>query len=331
MPSPLTFEPLLFPKVWGGDRLARFGKAVSPGSRIGESWEVCDLAATSASGAGGAAAMSVVAAGPLKGRSLHEVLQLWGQDLLGARRSTAEGRFPLLVKYLDARENLSVQVHPSPAYARAHSGAHLKTECWYVLEAEAGSVIYKGVRAGVTRESFERHLREGDGAAVVGDLEAVAAVPGEMHLLPSGTVHALGGGVLVAEIQAPSDTTFRVYDWGRRGREMHAKEALECIEFGRALEATRAKEGAAGTRLASTGHFTVDEQRIGTGEAAAVGGERCVVLMVVRGSGEVASIGGAFTPVAAPIGATVVVPAVVAETAEIRAWEEMRVRKAEVV
>lgn len=227
------------PKVWGGDRLARFGKAVKPGDKVGESWELSDLPGTSASGAGGGAVRSVIVNGPLAGKTIHDAIELWGDALLPRAALTPEGNFPLLIKFLDAREDLSVQVHPSPAYAAKHKNAHLKTECWFVLDAKPGSVIYKGVRPGVTREVFESALRTGDGRGVVELLEAVPAVVGECHNLPSGTVHALGAGVLVAEVQTPSDTTFRVYDWGRTGRELHIEQAMECIEWGPAPAAVK--------------------------------------------------------------------------------------------
>ncbi len=207
-PYVLTFEPILKEKVWGGRRLGGLGKALPAGAMVGESWEVADLASTSEGGGGGGAARSVIREGALAGRTLHDAMRLWSPWLM------ADGGFPLLVKFLDAREHLSVQVHPSPEYARAHPDAHLKTECWYVMEAVPGSVIYKGVKPGVTRERFEAALRAGRGEGVVELLDAVPAIVGECHNLPSGTVHALGAGVLVAEVQTPSDTTFRVYYWG---------------------------------------------------------------------------------------------------------------------
>jgi mannose-6-phosphate isomerase len=159
-PYPLTFSPILLAKVWGGDRLARFGKPIRPGDTIGESWEIADLADTAASGAGGGAQRSVIAAGALAGRTLADALREWGPALLGAARPAEGGGFPLLVKLLDARENLSVQVHPSPAYARAHAGARLKTECWYILDSQPGSVIYKGVRPGIDRARFAAAIRD---------------------------------------------------------------------------------------------------------------------------------------------------------------------------
>lgn len=267
---------MLYPKVWGGDRLARFGKHVKPGDAIGESWEVADLAGTSASGAGGGAARSIIDNGPLAGKSLHDAVTRWPRELTGDPHASS---FPLLVKYLDAREDLSVQVHPSPSYAAAHPDASLKTECWYILDALPDAKIYKGVAMGVTRERFERALRSGDGRGVVELLEAVPAIPGECHNLPSGTVHALGAGVLVAEVQTPSDTTFRVYDWGRTGRELHIDQALACIAWEPAPKATRAAPHGR-TRLVTTEFFTLDAWRLAPAERATLDLAPGVVMLV---------------------------------------------------
>ena len=279
-PYPLVFVPQLKPKVWGGGRLAGLGKAVPSGVSVGESWEVCDLDETSASGGGGGRARSVIANGPLSGRTIREAIDQWGDALLEHRRLMA-GAFPLLVKYLDARENLSVQVHPSEAYARVHPGAHLKTEAWYVVEAEPGSEIHAGLRPEVTRAGLESRRRgEGFEAGLVDDLIHRPARVGECHVLPSGTCHARGGGVLVAEVQTPSDTTFRMYDWGREaggGRSLHPDEALECAALGPAPGVTRGPG-----RLATTPFFTIDEWRL---DGRVTGKEGCSILMVVEGQG----------------------------------------------
>ncbi len=284
-PYVLTFEPILKEKVWGGRRLARLGKVLVPGVDVGESWEIADLASTSSSGGGGGAARSIIANGPLAGSSLHDAMALWGEGLLGGAEPSDAGGFPLLVKFLDAREHLSVQVHPSPAYARAHPGAHLKTECWYVVDAEPGSVIFKGVKPGVTREDFAGALRTGQGEGVVELLASVPAVVGECHNLPSGTVHALGAGVLVAEVQTPSDTTFRVYDWakeyGRTGRELHIEQALECIDFAPATPGVRTRAGKPVARLVTTDFYAVDE--LGGECRVEVPGGQCMVLVCVEG------------------------------------------------
>jgi mannose-6-phosphate isomerase len=236
-------------------------------------------------------------------------MELWGPMLLGSASPAREGGFPLLVKFLDAREHLSVQVHPSPAYAAAHAGAHLKTECWYVLDAEPESVIFKGVRPGVGREEFERALRAGDGQGVVELLASVPAVVGDCHNLPSGTVHALGAGVLVAEVQTPSDTTFRVYDWareyGRAGREVHIEEALECIDFRPAEAATRGSNGRTLIRLVTSEAYTVDELAPGSGHPCTPGA--CTVVVCVRGGAAIEAHGQ--EPVRLGTGETALIPA----------------------
>ncbi len=288
---PLILEPIFKEKVWGGRGLERIGKVLPPGINVGESWELADLASTSASGGGGGSAFSVIANGELKGKTVGDAVKLWGKDLLGEVPLSLSGGFPLLVKYLDAQENLSVQVHPSIAYCKKHPEANLKTECWYILDAKPGSVIYKGLRQGATREDFERELRQGDGAGVVKLLAAVPAVKGECHNLPSGTVHALGAGVLVAEVQTPSDTTFRVYDWGRTGRDLHIEQSMECITFDRARDATRHKASESISRLVTTGYFELDQVNIPAGgmfvcgEGVVGSGNRPQVLMVLAGSG----------------------------------------------
>lgn len=324
LPYPLLFHPILLEKVWGSDRLARFGKPVRPGAKVGESWEVADLAATSASGAGGAAARSVIANGPLAGRPLGEAIALWGPALLGSARSAA-GNFPLLVKYLDAGENLSVQVHPSAAWASTHAGAHLKTECWYILDAAAGSVLYKGLRPGVTRERLAALARAGD-RAIVECLATVPAVPGECHNLPSGTVHALGAGVLVAEVQTPSDTTFRLYDWGRTDRQLHIEEALACAEIGPAPAAARFRAGP-WSRLVSTEYFALDESRPAAGEPLSLAtGGRCCVLMAVAGRGVLHAAG--CEPLALGPGSTLVVPAALVNACAVRGQTSMTLIRA---
>jgi mannose-6-phosphate isomerase len=301
-----VFEPILLEKVWGGRRLERLGKKLPPGARIGESWELADLDSTSASGAGGGAARSVIASGLLAGKTLHDAMTLWKRDLMGSL--DADRPFPLLIKFLDANENLSVQVHPSPAYAASHPQAHLKTECWYILDAAPGSVIYKGIRPGVTREQFAKHIKDG---TVVNDLVAVPAVVGECHNLPSGTCHALGAGVLVAEVQTPSDTTFRVFDWGRTGRELHIEQALECINFDPAPAAAKLPKGKVSGQLVGTEFFRVDEVFLPAGGrvplAESNDGPR--VLIVLAGSASVRAGEVGDEPVHAGVGTTLLIPA----------------------
>lgn len=343
-PYPLLLGPTLLEKVWGGRRLESLGKVLpDAAARYGESWELADMGATSVSGAGGGAMRSRIANGGLRGRTLGDAWAEWGDGLVvgsarekatAAERRTVEGRgnFPLLIKFLDASENLSVQVHPSPAYAAAHTGepgVHLKTECWYILGAEAGAVIYKGVRPGVTREEFAGVARTGE-AGIVDAMVALPAVVGECHNLPSGTVHALGAGVLVAEVQTPSDTTFRLYDWGRPatgGRRLHVEESLACASFPgepgnaemvRGMTVARCEAGQTRARLVTTEYFTVDELRPGIGDVVAIadvlgvagGRGAAVAIVVLEGECELVD-GRAFQPVALRRGDTALVPAAI--------------------
>jgi mannose-6-phosphate isomerase len=281
-PYPLLCAPVLLEKVWGGDALASFGKAVAPGATIGESWEVADLASTSASGAGGGSIVSRITNGDLAGKNLHDALTLWGRALVGPIPAQRAAHFPMLVKFLDARENLSIQVHPSPAFAARNPGAHLKTECWTILAAKPGSKIYAGLKDGVMREDLVRAVR---GGRVLDVIQAHDATVGACFNLPSGTLHALGAGVLVAEVQTPSDTTFRVDDWGRQGRALHIEEALQCIDVAPAPPPIALGDGTRGLVLI-TEFFTVARLRIEANTTRALGvRDRCAVCMVLAGDG----------------------------------------------
>lgn len=318
-PSPLPLLPILMPKVWGGRRLATLGKSL-PDGPVGESWELADLGATTASGGGGQAARSPIATGPLAGQTLHDALTAWGRALLGDATPSSEGNFPLLVKYLDAREHLSVQVHPDAAYAAAHPGANLKTESWYIVAAEPGAELFIGLQPGTTRDDLARAIADGTVPRI---MRSRPAVPGECHTLPSGTVHALGAGVLVAEVQTPSDTTYRLYDWTREYdrpvRELHIEQALACASFGEPPP-PRAAAGERST-VASTEFYTMEVVRAhckGVPLGASEGGG-AVVVMVVRGMGAgVASMTNAWPETALTAGQTCLIPASCAADATLR-------------
>jgi mannose-6-phosphate isomerase len=311
---PLTFEPIYKERVWGGRGLEALGRRLpgGPDTLVGESWEVADVDATSPTEDGGGAARSVVANGPLAGRTLGDLVRERPGAVLGAASGAASDGFPLLVKYLDARENLSVQVHPSPDYAALHPEAHIKSEAWYVVRADEGASIRAGVRAGTTREAFAAAVRSGNVEEL---LLSVRARVGDCLYLPSGTCHALGAGILVAEVQTPSETTFRVFDWGRSGRELHLEAALECIDFGpldaRAWQpATASRDGAAVVRaLVRAPAFTIDEWRAGVGVVQPVSTRGAEVWIVVGGAVELRARDGSFDPVEAASGRTVLLPA----------------------
>lgn len=219
---PLTFQPIFKERVWGGRRLEQlYGKSLPPGVPIGESWEISDRPGD----------VSVIKNGPLAGRDLHWLVEQHGKDLLGDA-GLQGGRFPLLVKILDAREKLSLQVHP-PATKAAELGGEPKTEMWFIADAAPGAELYAGFRRGVTREQFERKIREG---TVADCFHRVPVKAGDAMFLPSGRVHAIGAGLVIFEIQQNSDTTYRVFDWNRLGldgnpRTLHVAESLASIDF----------------------------------------------------------------------------------------------------
>ncbi|MFG0306542.1 MAG: class I mannose-6-phosphate isomerase [Phycisphaerales bacterium JB040] len=321
-PYPLVFQPVLKPKVWGGRRLEGWGKRLPMEqdglATFGESWELADLGATSASGAGGQPAHSVIANGPLAGRTIRDAIALWGDALIDLDRLTPQGGFPLLLKYLDAREHLSVQNHPSPAYAATHPDAHLKTESWVVLEADPGSLIYLGVRDGVTTDDLERALRAGTLPEL---MHAVSPVVGACYTLPSGCIHALGAGVLVAEVQTPSDTTYRLYDWTREynrpERELHTRQALESCTLEPVPAPVNPEQPRA--NLAATEHYTIDRWN-GSCEAVRYPDGAPIALMLTRTQGcELVSASGSFEDVPAGRAQTVLIPASIAGDTTLRA------------
>lgn len=296
MPSPplypLIFEPIYKEKVWGGRKLERLGRRLpgGPDTLIGESWEVADLGQTSVSGGGGGAARSVVSTGPLEGRTLHDIMDNYRRDVMGDLQRTESGDFPLLVKFLDAEANLSVQVHPSEAYAASHDDAHLKSESWYILYAAPGAVIYKGVKPGVSPADFRAAIEENTVEELLIRVEVRA---GDVHYLPTGTCHALGAGVLAAEVQTPSDTTFRVYDWGRVGRALHVEQAMQCITFGPPdvsryeLHGHIKGDGSTLTHLVACEHFRIDRIEADTGYTQMLEYDQPVIWMALSGGGTI--------------------------------------------
>lgn len=222
--TPILFEPLPMERVWGGRRFETIlGKSLPHGAPIGELWEMVDRPE----------AQSVVHQGSLKGVTLHELWTNHRALIFGKKHiSNPSPRFPLLIKLLDARERLSVQVHPPETKAMELKG-ETKTECWYFLHASPGAIIYAGLKKGVTRESFERGLLIGE---VEEALHHAQCRTGESIFIPSGRLHAIGEGLIIVEVQQNSDTTFRVFDWNRNGldgkpRELHLDQSLDSIDF----------------------------------------------------------------------------------------------------
>lgn len=282
--APLSFRPAYQVIVWGGRRMARY-RSDLPEGPVGESWDLADHER----------GMSVVATGPLAGRTLRSLTEEHGEALVGAGFKGA--LFPLMVKLIDARDRLSVQVHPDDALAQQMGlGQNGKTECWYMVER--GGSLYQGTRAGVDRAAFERALAEG---RVAETLNEFSCEGGDFFFLDARTVHALGAGCLLYEVQQTSDVTFRVYDWGRMGldgkpRPMHVAESLRTIDFARSGFGPRRPpaepdpRGGEVRRLASCPYFTVEARVLGSGTGG--GGGRASIVIATAGRGRIETAGG---------------------------------------
>ena len=287
MPSlyPLTFQPRFKERVWGGRSLETiYGKRLPPNVPIGESWEISDRPGDE----------SVVASGPLAGRTLRSLMEEQGSEILGRAAPTHTGRLPLLCKILDARERLSLQVHPP---ARASHLGEPKTEMWYIAQADPGAELFAGLKSGVTRAQFEDAIRSGTVASCV---HRIPVKTGDAMFLPSGRVHAIGAGLVIFEIQQNSDTTFRVDDWGRMGldgrpRELHVAQSLHSIDFDDVEPALIASEpamldGLAVRPLVRDPLFTVDLIEAESGASMRPASSQARVVACV--SGRVEATGG---------------------------------------
>lgn len=302
-------EPALQSTLWGGQRLAAlFGKLLPEGQRTGESWELADHPHGT----------SRVANGPLKGRTLRQIARDHADELYGSRfpRRWLE-RFPLLLKFIDAAQDLSIQVHPDERYIAGHGlPDSAKTEFWVVLQTEPGARLITGVRPGTHPEAFRRAAEQG---ALDNLLLTHQAVPGDTLLLPAGRLHAIGAGVVLAEFQQPSDTTFRIYDWGRtdahgRSRDLHLDEAMACINFAADFpppvrtEQPNPSRGVSSRRLVACDSFYVDQVHLAGADVERRLDQGFECAMITQGQGEIVSLLDDH-PLAVPAGRTVLVPA----------------------
>jgi mannose-6-phosphate isomerase len=220
---PLKFEPILQEKVWGGNKLSTYFNKEGNGN-IGESWEL--------SGVRGF--VSVVENGELKGKDLNQLIETYGVELMGEKVIESFGStFPLLFKFIDAREDLSVQLHPDDALAKERHDSFGKTEMWYILDAEQDARLLLGFNTSMDEETYIRHLSE---KRIPEIIHSEKITKGDSFFIGPGTVHAIGAGVMLAEIQQTSDITYRIYDWDRMGldgreRELHTDLALKAINY----------------------------------------------------------------------------------------------------
>jgi mannose-6-phosphate isomerase len=292
---PLRFEPIYQYRLWGGRRLANWLTAPLPaGIPIGEAWILSDREDHP----------SRVVDGPLKGRTIGQLMDQSPEQLLG-KLATRFRRFPLLLKFLDAREMLSVQVHPSDAHKDLiPAGETGKTEAWVVLEAGAKSRVYAGLKPGVTKADLRRAITAGD---VADRLACFVPKPGDGVFIPAGTVHSLGGGIVVFEIQQNSDVTFRLYDWNHvdaktgKPRALQVDQALACIDFGESTGGLAAPVTEQTTPVLREGLFHCEKfrlSRLHSESPFSVGAPGVPgVLVCIEGAGKV-DHGGATYPVA---------------------------------
>jgi len=281
---PLRFLPILRRLIWGGRRLGTvLHKPIGDEGDYAESWELADYHDS----------VSVVQEGSLAGTTLRQLVQSRGEELLGPALGPRD-QFPLLVKFIDAHQVLSVQVHPDDETGRRLAGDNGKTETWVILDAEPGSAIYAGLKQGVGRAELAEAIQSGK---VEHMLHRFEPKPGDCILIEAGTVHAIGAGVLLVEIQEMSDATFRIDDWGRLGddgkpRPLHIRQAMESIDFGRgpvnpiAPEVESIAGGGTRERLSRSSYFALERLRLK--QATSMGQhDRFTILMGLAGCSEV--------------------------------------------
>lgn len=298
----ISFRPIFKQVMWGGERIAALKGVQPPFPNLGESWEVSAIEGRE----------SVVADGPLKGRSISELAAAFGTDLVGTDVDPRQP-FPLLVKFIDAHSDLSLQVHPTDDLARMRHSAPGKTEMWYILEAKDGAAIYNGLQAHVSRDHFINNL---EANTVMDTVSTYKSAPGQFYFLPAGTIHAIGAGNVVVEVQQTSDVTYRVYDYDRRDvngelRPLHINQALETIEFNRPVPPKPAGEVFNGSHpgVVDCPYFKVDYLELEGGTPQSINHTERSFSIVVCLDGEItiAWDGGEATVTK---GHTVLVPAV---------------------
>lgn len=234
---PIKFETLYKDYVWGGRNLPKIGKEIPAEGKVAESWELsCHKNGT-----------SVIANGSFKGMKLTELIEKYGRQVIGTALDEKHvEKFPLLIKFIDANDRLSVQVHPTDEYAYVNENGELgKNEMWYIIDTEPGATLVAGVKDGVTKDVFAKAIEEGK---VEDCLNKIPVKAGDILNIPAGLVHAIGKGIILAEVQQNSDTTYRVYDYGRLGadgkpRELHVEKSLETIDFSMKSEIIERSDG----------------------------------------------------------------------------------------
>ena len=277
---PLKFEPVFKQRIWGGQRLREvFGKDIPAETKIGESWELADLPQDK----------SVIANGKFAGWTIDRLIEKYPGQITGDENFT--GCFPLLIKFLDAQDILSVQVHPDEQTCRRTGEGEPKTECWYIIAADEDAVIYKGLKQGVTKEQFSESVKKTNVADL---LEKVPVKAGQCHFIPAGTAHSIGAGLLIAEIQTPSDTTYRVFDWNRtdksgKSRQLHVEQAMESIHFDSSCDELTVKTQGV---LADCKYFRIVKEDFADSFEKVIKAGIMRILIVLDGSGTITDAAG---------------------------------------
>ena len=221
---PFQFEPILKERIWGGTKLKNYLNKPITSEITGESWELSTVPSD----------VSVVKNGLFKGKNLNELIDLYPEEMLGKTVFARFGKqFPLLFKYLDAREDLSIQLHPNDELAKARHNSFGKTEMWYVMQADENARLIVGFKEDSSREEYLHHI---ENKKLISLLNEVPVKKGDVFFLETGTIHAIGAGIVIAEIQQTSDVTYRIYDWDRvdangNERELHTELALDAINY----------------------------------------------------------------------------------------------------
>lgn len=303
--KPFRFEPILKSLIWGGDKIAPYKGIDTSMPNIGESWELSGVAGDE----------SVVAGGAYAGRTLPQLIDELKETLVGKSVYERFGtEFPLLVKFIDARDDLSIQVHPDDALSQMRHGKHGKTEMWYVVGADNGAHLKAGFSQKITPEEYERRVADNTLTDVLCDY---AVQPGDLFFLPAGRVHAICAGSFVAEIQQTSDVTYRIYDYGRLGkdgkpRELHTELAKEAIDY-TVLDDYRtryAPEPNRAVELVSCPYFTTELYELDRPCACDLAAlDSFLAVICTDGEARLTADGG--EPLSVHAGETVLVPAAV--------------------
>jgi mannose-6-phosphate isomerase len=298
---PLKFQPILKDKIWGGQKLQQLLHKSTSSTKAGESWEISDVEGDT----------SIVANGPLKGTSLKTLMDTYTSDLMGTKNFRQFGnKFPLLIKFIDAKQDLSVQLHPNDKLAKARHNSFGKTEMWYVVQADPASNLIVGFNQEMTPELYVKHLEDKTLQSIL-NFDAVKA--GDTYFIEVGRIHAIGAGVLLAEIQQTSDITYRVYDWDRvdadgNERELHNDIALEAFDFDMPdnFRVQYAPKSNVSTELVSCPYFTTNVLEVTETISKQNTQDSFVIYMCVEGKANL-EVDGIVTEFS--MGETVLIPA----------------------